>query len=143
MAFIAIVPMQLQPMWAVLSNGQFGLFWLGITLLPTIKDFPLWFYLTFAISSTMLPSQSDRHAWLPLGVTMAVLIALAVLAGVGLVDVDLPHPALELVSQHSRHHIWIKCGSAFRFDFAHQTHSYPAFKINRRGYPIKRCACFI
>jgi len=43
-AFIAIVPMQLQPMWAVLSNGQFGLFWIGITLLPTIKDFPLWFY---------------------------------------------------------------------------------------------------
>ena len=75
--------MQLQPMWAVLSNGQFGLFWLGITLLPTIKDFPLWFYLTFAVSSTMLPSQSDRHAWLPLGATIVVLIALAVLAGVG------------------------------------------------------------
>jgi len=82
-AFIAIVPMHLQPMWAVLSNGQFGLFWLGITLLPTINDFPLWFYLTFAISSTMLPSQSDRHAWLPLGVTIAILIALAILAGVG------------------------------------------------------------
>jgi len=82
-AFIAIVPMHLQPMWAVLSNGQFGLFWLGITLLPTIKDFPLWLYLTFAVSSTMLPSQSDRHAWLPLGVTIVVLIALAILAGVG------------------------------------------------------------
>jgi hypothetical protein len=75
--------MHLQPMWAVLSNGQFGLFWLGITLLPTIKDFPLWLYLTFAVSSTMLPSQSDRHAWLPLGVTIVVLIALAILAGVG------------------------------------------------------------
>jgi hypothetical protein len=82
-ALIAIYPLNLQPMWAVLRNGQFDLFWLGITLLPTIKDFPLWFYLTFAVSSTMLPSQSDRHAWLPLGVTIFVLIALAIFAGAG------------------------------------------------------------
>ena len=82
-AFVALVPLHLQPMWDVLRNGQFGLFWFGITGLFTIKDFPLWFYLTFAVSSTMLPSQSDRHAWLPLGVTIAVLIALAILAGSG------------------------------------------------------------
>ena len=82
-ALVAIFPMHLQPMWAVLRNGQFGLFWFGLTGLFTVKDFPLWFYLTFAVSSTMLPSQSDRHAWLPLGVTVAVLIALATLAGIG------------------------------------------------------------
>ena len=83
MAFVALVPLHFQPMWDVLRNGQLGLFWFGITGLFTIKDFPLWFYITFAVSSTMLPSQSDRHAWLPLGVTIAVLIALAILAGIG------------------------------------------------------------
>jgi hypothetical protein len=31
----------------------------------------------------MLPSQSDRNAWLPLGVTIAILVALAILAGIG------------------------------------------------------------
>ena len=31
----------------------------------------------------MLPSQSDRNAWLPLSVTIAILIALAILAGIG------------------------------------------------------------
>ena len=82
-AFVALVPLHFQPMWDVLRNGQLGLFWFGITGLFTIKDFPLWFYITFAVSSTMLPSQSDRHAWLPLGVTIAVLIALAILAGIG------------------------------------------------------------
>lgn len=82
-AFIALVPLHLQPMWDVLRNGQLGLFWFGITGLFTIKDFPLWFYITFAVSSTMLPSRSDRHAWLPLGVAIAVLIALAILAGIG------------------------------------------------------------
>jgi len=82
-ALMAIFPLHLQPMWDVWRNGQFGLFWFGLTGLFTIKDFPLWFYLTFAVSSTMLPSQSDRHAWLPLGVTIAILIALAILAGVG------------------------------------------------------------
>ncbi|HEY9151837.1 MAG TPA: hypothetical protein VIN60_03050, partial [Anaerolineales bacterium] len=82
-AFIALVPLHLQPMWDVLRNGQLGLFWFGITGLFTIKDFPLWFYITFAVSSTMLPSRSDRHAWLPLGVAIGVLIALAILAGIG------------------------------------------------------------
>ncbi|MBI3162590.1 MAG: hypothetical protein HYZ23_08775 [Chloroflexi bacterium] len=67
----------------VLANGQFGLFWEGIKLLPGVNDFYLWFYLAFAVSSTMMPSESDRHAWLPLGLWMAVMIALAASAGAG------------------------------------------------------------
>ncbi len=31
----------------------------------------------------MLPSQYDRHAWAPLGITIAVLIGLAIFAGAG------------------------------------------------------------
>lgn len=82
-AFLAVSRLDLLPLWDVLRNGQFGLVWLGLTLLPNTADFPLWFYLLFTISSTMLPSPSDRHAWLPLGVAIAVLLALAVLAGAG------------------------------------------------------------
>jgi hypothetical protein len=82
-AYIAIYRLHLIPLWDVLRNGQMNLFWLGITLLPKVTDFALWFYLTFAISSTMLPSQSDRHAWLPLGFSVAVLVALALFAGAG------------------------------------------------------------
>lgn len=82
-AYLSATRLDLMPLWDVLRNGQLNLFLLGITLLPQVKDFPLWFYLVFTISSTMLPSRSDRHAWLPLGVTMAVLLALAVVAGAG------------------------------------------------------------
>ena len=82
-AAIAIYPLNLLPLWSVLRNAQFELFWLGISLLPQIRDFWLWFYLAFAISSTMMPSESDRHAWLPLGLLVAFLVALAGLAGSG------------------------------------------------------------
>jgi hypothetical protein len=82
-AYMAIVPLDLFPLWDVLRNGQMGLFWFGVTLLPGIKDFYLWFYLTFAVSTTMLPSQSDRHSWLPLGIAVAILFTLAILAGAG------------------------------------------------------------
>ena len=68
---------------AVMEHGQTELFWMGLKLLPQMKDFYLWFYLAFAVSSTMMPSESDRHAWLPLGLWAAVLFALAILAGAG------------------------------------------------------------
>ena len=67
----------------VLANGQIDLFWMGLKLLPRANDFYLWFYLAFAVSSTMMPSESDRHAWLPLGLWTAVLLTLAILAGAG------------------------------------------------------------
>ena len=82
-ALIALKPLNLLPLWSVLRNGQFDLFWLGVSLLPQANDFWLWFYLTFAISSTMMPSESDRHAWLPVGVIIGVLLILAVVAGAG------------------------------------------------------------
>ncbi len=82
-AYIAIQRLHLGLLWEVLRNGQWGLFWLGVSLLPKVKDFPLWFYLTFAVSSTMLPSPSDRHAWLPLGLSVGVLMSLAFFAGAG------------------------------------------------------------
>lgn len=46
-------------------------------------DFWLWFYLAFAISSTMLPSSSDRRGWLPVALVVGGFSALALLAGAG------------------------------------------------------------
>lgn len=67
----------------VFINGQFELFWQGLTLLPQVDDFFLWFYLAFAVSSTMMPSESDRHSWLPLGLWIFALLALGIFAGAG------------------------------------------------------------
>lgn len=82
-AYAGIYQMQVHTLWNVLREGQIGLFWMGIGLLPSVPDFYLWFYFTFAISSTMLPSESDRHAWLPLGLWIGGLLLLAVFAGAG------------------------------------------------------------
>ena len=67
----------------LLANGQVELFWTAVGYLPQVNDFFLWFYLVFVVSSTMMPSESDRHAWLPLGLWAAVLFALAIFAGAG------------------------------------------------------------
>jgi hypothetical protein len=82
-AWAANWPMHLTIMWETLRNGQWSLFLMGLQALPTVPDFWVWFYLTFAVSSTMMPSESDRHAWLPLGLVSVVLLVMAVLAGAG------------------------------------------------------------
>jgi hypothetical protein len=82
-AYMAIYRMQLIPLWDFLRAGDMDIFWVGLAMLPRLPDFWLWFYLTFTISSTMMPSASDRHAWLPLGLIVAALLGVAFLAGAG------------------------------------------------------------
>lgn len=82
-AYAGVVQLRLDALWHVLSNGQVELFLMGVSLLPSVPDFFLWFYLTFAVSSTMLPSESDRHAWLPLGLWIGTLLVVAIIAGAG------------------------------------------------------------
>jgi hypothetical protein len=82
-AYAGLNRLGLSTLLDVLANGYFGLFWQGLILLPQVKDFFIWFYFAFAVSSTMMPSESDSHAWLPLGLWTAVLLALAIFAGAG------------------------------------------------------------
>ncbi len=61
--------------------------WSGLA--PALKemsqqpDFWIWFYLAFTISSTMIPSESDRKAWIPMAGLVIVVCAIAFLAGAG------------------------------------------------------------
>ena len=80
-SYAAIYRLNLLPLWDALRAANFSLFWTGLATLPSLPDFPLWFYLTFAVSSTMLPSESDRNAWLPLTGVTIFLIAIAAFAG--------------------------------------------------------------
>jgi hypothetical protein len=82
-AYIAIYRLELRVLWDAFRNGQLDLFWMGIRALPQVKDFYLWFYFVFAVSSTMLPSQSDRHAWLDLIIYIAVLFVIVLFFGAG------------------------------------------------------------
>jgi hypothetical protein len=82
-AFAGISQMKLNVLWDVFKIQNYSLFFQGILLIPKIPDFYLWSYLIFAVSSVMLPSESDRHAWLPLGLWAGLLLALAVFVGAG------------------------------------------------------------
>ena len=47
------------------------------------SDFWIWLYLAFVVSSTMLPSASDRRAWLPLAAVLRPAGGISLLAGAG------------------------------------------------------------
>jgi hypothetical protein len=81
--YVGMIRMGLVPLGNDLLKGEFDLFWQGLANLPILPDFWLWFYLAFVVSSTMLPSPSDRRAWLPILVVAGVLVLLALVAGAG------------------------------------------------------------
>ncbi|MBV6396824.1 MAG: hypothetical protein HFACDABA_02426 [Anaerolineales bacterium] len=83
LAFLSAPRLELYTLLDFFQAGRFDLFWQALTLIPQVNDFPLWFYLTFAISSTMLPSTADRHAWTPLALWTAALLVLILIAGAG------------------------------------------------------------
>ncbi|NJC95901.1 MAG: hypothetical protein C3F07_13995 [Anaerolineales bacterium] len=95
-AYVSIYQLDMRVLWDVLRNGQFNLFWMGIGALPRVRDFYLWFYLVFTVSSTMMPSESDRHAWLELVISVGVLFAIALLVGAGPWMLDNIAPRLSL-----------------------------------------------
>jgi hypothetical protein len=82
-AYMAIYRMQLLPLWDFVRIGDWSQFWAVLSAVPKVPDFWLWFYLTFTVSSTMMPSASDRQAWLPVGLLIVALVAIAILAGAG------------------------------------------------------------
>ena len=82
-AYAGIHPMHLLPLRDLLRAADWGRFWALLIAVPQAADFWLWFYLTFTVSSTMMPSTSDRQAWLPLGLLVIGLVGVAVLAGAG------------------------------------------------------------
>ena len=82
-AYVAIYHLQMRVLWDAFRNGQSELLWMGVRALPQTQDFYLWFYLAFAVSSTMMPSESDRHAWLELVISVAILFGLALVFGAG------------------------------------------------------------
>ncbi|WP_322805831.1 hypothetical protein [Thermanaerothrix sp.] len=69
-----LFPPLLQANWQALLPQM-----LALTQQP---DFWLWFYLTFAVSSTMIPSAADRRAWWAVAVALGIFAMVAFLAGI-------------------------------------------------------------
>jgi hypothetical protein len=82
-AYVGIFRLNLLPLWDMFRSGNIDIFWGGLREVLRTPDFWLWFYLAFVTSSTMLPSASDRHAWLPIGIFIGTVIIIAILSGAG------------------------------------------------------------
>jgi hypothetical protein len=73
----------LAPLAALVEQGDLSGAVRGLTGLPALPDFWIWFYLVFVISSTMFPSASDRQAWLPVLLVCGLLLGISLLVGAG------------------------------------------------------------
>lgn len=82
-AYAGVQRLGLTAAWEALNSGSDGALQAALAAMLDQPDFWLWFYLAIAVSSTMLPSASDRRAWLPLGLVAALLLGIGLLAGAG------------------------------------------------------------
>ncbi len=81
--YIGMVRLDAAVAWAgVMRGGAQAILPLASHLID-IPDFWIWFYLAFVISSTMLPSASDRQGWLPVGLLVVGVILVGLLIGIG------------------------------------------------------------
>jgi len=75
-ALTGIHGLGLDGLWTVIFSGESATFGEAVRAIQERADFWLWLYLTFVISSTMLPSASDRKAWLPLVLVFSLLLGI-------------------------------------------------------------------
>lgn len=82
-AFVSISKLDLLSLEEVLEGGESTNIFRAVSDMYTRPDFWLWFFLAFVVSSTMMPSSSDRRAWLPVALTAVILLGLGLIAGAG------------------------------------------------------------
>lgn len=82
-AYAGLYQLKFHLLWGTLMNVQWAALPGAFAALYAQADFWLWFYLTFVVSATMMPSPSDRQAWMPLIWFAAMVLGLAFLAGAG------------------------------------------------------------
>lgn len=81
-SYLGLKPLGILPLANLLFESNWSAFWRESALLPARPDFWLWFYLAFAVSSTMLPSASDRRAWWSMALVFGIILIAAILPGV-------------------------------------------------------------
>jgi hypothetical protein len=82
-AYIGVIQLNLLSLAQELYLNGLEAFIYSFRDLVIQPDFWLWFYLALVISSTMLPSETDRRAWLPLGLMLAIVVGFGLILGAG------------------------------------------------------------
>lgn len=82
-AYAGLTGLGIRPLWNSLFTEGWQAALRQVPSASSQPDFWLWLYLTLVVSSTMMPSASDRRSWLPLAALIAVLLGISLLAGAG------------------------------------------------------------
>lgn len=82
-AYAGMIQLGLSGIWDGNQNLENGMLIQAFQSVYRRSDFWLWFYLIFTVSSTMMPSKSDRRAWLPVTLAAILLIGIGLFAGAG------------------------------------------------------------
>ena len=82
-AYAGLNRMGLEAVLGAAQNLHISEVWNALKVSTSNQDFWLWFYLSFAVSSTMLPSASDRRAWPSIAIALVILLGLALVSGAG------------------------------------------------------------
>ena len=64
-------------------DSNLNAFLISLKNLPKMTDFGLWFYFAFAISTTMIPSESDRQSWKIIVLVLSIILAFVIISGLG------------------------------------------------------------
>lgn len=81
--YVGLAHLGLDSLWQTWIIGSLDGFLQGLRQSYQGADFWLWFYLAFTVSSTMMPSASDRRAWLSLAIVLLGFLILGIAAGAG------------------------------------------------------------
>lgn len=86
--FIGRERLGLDSVWSLLNHWNTILLYDSFQNILAEPNFWVWFYLSVVISSTMLPSSSDRKAWVPLLLALLLIVLVGIGAGAGPVLLD-------------------------------------------------------
>jgi hypothetical protein len=81
--FVGYTRLGVELLGAALARGDLLAMGQAVRDMTGLSNFWLWLYLIFTVSNSMLPSASDRRAWWPVLVTLAVFTALLFAFGLG------------------------------------------------------------
>jgi len=75
-------------------EANLSAFVISLKNLPQMTDFGLWFYLAFAISTTMIPSEADRQSWKIIILVISIILVVVIISGLGGWMLDSIYPVI-------------------------------------------------
>ncbi len=75
--------------FAMVQNADITTIGIAVQRLVTLPDFPLWFYILFAVANAMMPGTEDRRGWWVIGAAVGIVVLFLTIIGLQQIAVNL------------------------------------------------------